>query len=144
MPYELELPSDTLATLDLYLSRYRDRLAPAGSAFLFPNETGGRRSTAVFAQGLCAFILRETGILINAHLFRHLAGRLYLQAHPGDFETVRRLLGHKSLTTTLRSYIDLTTPAAFRSYDAVVKSWLEPQEPDEPVRKPKPAKKPRR
>jgi len=40
-------------------------------------------------------IYKATGLRMNAHLFRHLAGMLYLAQNPGDYETVRRLLGHE-------------------------------------------------
>ena len=126
-PYELELPAETRRVLELYLSRYRNRIASNGSVFLFPNETGSRRSTVPFATGLSRFILRETGICMNVHLFRHLAAKLHLEAFPEDIETVRRLLGHRSITTTQRSYIDIKTSEASRRYDSVVAAWREEQ-----------------
>jgi integrase len=128
-PYELELPAETLGILELYLSRYRGRIAPDGSTFLFPNESGGRRSTVSFATGLSGFILRETGIRMNVHLFRHLAAKLHLEACPEDIETMRRILGHRNISTTLRSYTEVKTAAAFRRYDSVVASWREPLAP---------------
>ena len=39
---------------------------------------------------------------------------------PDDLETARRILGHKSLKTTLRSYADIKTAAAFRKYDDLI------------------------
>ena len=71
-------------------------------------------------------MLRETGIRMNLHLFRHTAVKLHLEAHPEDIETARRLLGHKSVTTTLRSYAETRTAAAFRRYDEVIRRVREP------------------
>ncbi len=72
-----------------------------------------------FATRTYQFIRRETGIVMNVHLFRHMAVKLHLDAHPNDLETVRRLLGHSSLATTTRNYTELNTAAAFRRHDAV-------------------------
>src|SRR5215469_7158520 len=41
------------------------------------------------------------------HQFRHLVAKLYLDRHPDAFETVQRLLGHKSRETTMRFYREL-------------------------------------
>ncbi len=46
-------------------------------------------------------IRRVTGLEINAHLFRHLAVMLWLDANPGSYEAARRLLGHAELSHTL-------------------------------------------
>jgi integrase len=48
-------------------------------------------------------IKKVIGLTVNAHLFRHVCAFLYLKAHPGDYETVRLLLGHTSLATTVRA-----------------------------------------
>ncbi len=126
-PYELELPGQTEVLLTRYLSRYHSRVSPdVASPWLFPNAAGKRRSTVSLARSACRFVLRETGIQMNVHLFRHLAVKLHLEAHPEDIETARRLLGHKSVTTTLRSYAETRTAAAFRRYDAVISRWREP------------------
>ena len=47
---------------------------------------------------------REDG---GPHQFRHLVAKLYLDRHPDAFETVQRLLGHKSRETTMRFYREL-------------------------------------
>jgi integrase len=57
---------------------------------------------------------------MHAHLFRHFAAKLYQDAHPEDVETVRRILGHKSLKTTMKAYIEVKNAAAFRRWDALI------------------------
>ena len=59
---------------------------------------------------------------MNVHLFRHLAAMLYLTERQDDPETVRRILGHKSLTTTLRYYAELKTAFAFARYEEVIRN----------------------
>jgi site-specific recombinase XerD len=61
---------------------------------------------------------------MNPHLFRHLAALLYLKEHPGDFETVRRLLKHKKLETTVTFYAQLSNQWAHEHYqEAVLTKW---------------------
>jgi integrase len=52
--------------------------------------------------------------------FRHLAAWIYLRAHPGDYETVRRLLGHKNVATTIRFYQEMEKLTASRRYNEIV------------------------
>ena len=59
---------------------------------------------------------RHGGFTINPHLYRHLAAYFYLPDHPGDYETIRRLLGHKSLETTLMFYADFERLTASRRF----------------------------
>jgi integrase len=61
-------------------------------------------------------------VRITVHQFRHLAGYLYLRQVPGGHETIRALLGHKSIETTIRFYAGMETAAAARAYDAAVLS----------------------
>jgi integrase len=119
-PYELALPKDTAGFLADYLANYQPRLSPTPSPWLFPNDQDGRRNTTSFATEIAAFIRRETGIQMNVPLFRHLAAKLHLEAYPEDVETARRILGHQNITTTLRSYAETKTAAAFRRYDAII------------------------
>jgi integrase len=65
-------------------------------------------------------IRRETGRYLYPHLTRHFGAALYLRENPGAFEVVRRVLGHKSLTTTTRSYASFDDEAAVRMFDALV------------------------
>ena len=65
-------------------------------------------------------MLKETGLNVNVHLFRHIAAKRYLKERVGDHETVRQLLGHKSLATTMRSYCDFKQGDAMLRFDAVL------------------------
>jgi integrase len=118
--YEMELPAESWKLLTVYLQDYRPGLASAPSPWVFPSYGGRRRGTVPFSAKISKFILRETGIRMHVHLFRHLAVKLHLKAHPDDLETARRILGHKSLKTTLKSYADIRTAAAFQKYDQLI------------------------
>jgi hypothetical protein len=45
---------------------------------------------------------------------------IFLEAHPGCYEDVRRLLGHKSLQTTINFYAGLEGAAAVKRYHNVI------------------------
>ena len=64
------------------------------------------------------------GVVITPHQFRHLAAKLFLDRHPNEHETVRRLLGHKSLETTMRYYRELEAVLAGRRYAALLDELL--------------------
>jgi integrase len=51
---------------------------------------------------------------------RHIGAKLYLDENPGAYEVVRRLLGHKSMSTTVNNYTGLETDSAVKHYDAVI------------------------
>jgi integrase len=121
-PYELALPKDSAEFLALYLKDYQPRMSPKATPWLFPGYGGKHRHPEAFSRQISEFVLRETGIRMHAHLFRQLAAKLYLEAHPEDLETVRRFLGHTSQRTTSRSYADIRTAAAFRRYDDMIAS----------------------
>jgi site-specific recombinase XerC len=64
---------------------------------------------------------------MNVHLFRHFAAYLFLKAHPGDYESVRILLGHRSIMTVIKFYTGLEHAEVFRRYDAVLDRYRSPQ-----------------
>jgi integrase len=119
-PFEMELPAESLRLLTQYLSAFRPLLCAVENQWLFPGPAGQRGSTVSFSTAISRFIRRETGFVMNVHLFRHLAGKVHLTAHPEDIETVRRVLGHSSSATIIRAYSELRTDQAFQRYDATV------------------------
>jgi hypothetical protein len=46
-----------------------------------------------------------------------------LKAHPGEYEPVRQLLGHKSIKTTVEFYVGLEQEHSFKRYEAVLDSY---------------------
>jgi hypothetical protein len=65
-------------------------------------------------------IFDHTGLQMTPHQFRHAAAKLLLDAKPGHYEVVRKLLGHKSLTTTYAHYAGAETDAAIELYDDII------------------------
>jgi integrase len=77
-------------------------------------------------------VRERIGLDVHLHLFRHIAAKLYLDAHPGQYEVVRRLLGHKQIETTVAFYAGAETAAAVRHYDDHI---LERRQRPAPVRR---------
>jgi integrase len=118
-PYETKLPERIYGLLESYLQTYRLRVNASPGPWLFPGPTG-RRNTTTFSKLISNFVQREVGIRLNVHLVRHVAVKLHLDEHPEDIETARQLLGHRSSTTTLRSYAELRTDQAFLRYEQTI------------------------
>ena len=101
------LSAEVSALLDRYVRVFRRALSDKPSSVLFLNRDGkAKRETTMSAQ-FTQFIRRETGLALNPHLMRHFCANLWLKECPGDFETARQLLGHKTSDTTRKSYAHL-------------------------------------
>jgi integrase len=124
---EFELPADVVAILDRYLEVYRPRLVDGPNPWLFPARSGASKPPGPFGTQLSQAIKRSTGLVVNVHLFRHLAAQLTLQANPGAYELVRLLLGHKSAVTTTTFYCGSEQKAAFRHYDSIIDGYRKPK-----------------
>ena len=98
----------------------RPILSPHASVYLFPAPKGGPKTPVQLSQQVKQFIARQLGLDLNVHCFRHLAAMLFLRAHPGEYETVRLLLGHKSLETTVKTYCGMEQADALRRYDGLI------------------------
>jgi integrase len=120
---EIELPRDVVRFLELYMKKFRPLLMTDGSSYLFPARKGGAKTPAQLADQIKRAIRIGTGLTVNAHLFRHLCAYLYLKAHPGEYETVRLLLGHTSLAVTVRAYCGLERSDAVRRYDRLIDAY---------------------
>lgn len=65
---------------------------------------------------------RHLGVRMTPHKFRHVAGALHLRDNPAQHEVVRRLLGHKNLSTTLDFYAGMEQSAATRHYSTTIEA----------------------
>jgi integrase len=122
-----ELPDRVAGHLARYIQDFRPRLvAEASNDFLFPDAGDGHLTSVAMADRLCKAIRRELGLEINPHLYRHIAAFIYLQQHPGEYETVRQLLGHKVLATTTTFYTVFESWMSQRAYHRILDQHLRP------------------
>ena len=117
---DFPLPVSTVALLERYLTVYRPLLAAPGSTALFPGTGGRAKGRSVLGPRISNTIFQHTGLRVHPHLFRHIAAKLQLEAEPGSYELVRRVLGHTSIETTTRAYAGTETAAAVRHYDRTI------------------------
>jgi integrase len=115
------MPAESGDLIQTYLNRFRPLLTP-GSAnrFLFPDTENGQRGAHDMSVQTIARVEGLIGAEFNLHLLRHIAVLRYLNHHPGNYETVRLLLGHKSVASTIQFYAGLEAEAAARHYDALL------------------------
>lgn len=117
-----EFTPETSALLNRYVAVFRPVLGDELTSALFPSRTGrAKRPTTVSTQ-FAEFIRRETGLVMNAHLMRAFATGICIEANPGDFETARQLLGHKSVDTTRKFYAHLDQRQAYGRYHRVLEA----------------------
>jgi integrase len=121
-PLAFEVSGRLGELIDAYLAHCRPLLSGDPDGFLFPARKGAAKTPAQLAAQIKHAIAQETGIVLNAHAFRHLSAMLFLAAHPGEYETTRLILGHKSLNTTVKSYCGLEQADALRRLDALIDS----------------------
>lgn len=106
--------------IDHYLKHHRKHLTGDPEDWVFPSQGGGPRSPGHLGDFLKQRIFKETGIVMNAHLFRHLSAFLYLHDRPGEYESVRRLVGHAKIETTTSFYSPQSNQASFDRYGEVL------------------------
>jgi Phage integrase family len=112
-PFDAELT----ALIDEYIHRFRSTLLRGSNElWLFPGETGGYKDPRTFSGQIAERIQKAIGLCITPHQFRHASAAIYLKHHPGDYETVRRILGHRNIQTTIKFYCGLETLYANKAF----------------------------
>ncbi len=115
--FERHMAAPTSAMLDVYLSTYRQRVCDKPGTLLFPGLHGEERAVTRFSTAISEFIYRESGLIMNPQLFRHLMVKLHGRLHPEDTETGRLTLGHTTSATIARNYAENRTDDAFKRWD---------------------------
>lgn len=119
VPRRTKLGPRLVALLDIYMALIRKPLAQSGNAFWFPATVGMARSPDHMSQSLAAWTTKHV-IRMTAHQWRHVVGYIYLLEHPGCYDTVRRFLGHRSVTTTIEYYAFVLEDDANASLDDTI------------------------
>jgi integrase len=116
---ELELNADVTARLRRHIAGFRSRLPEAGGSYLFPGPDGGPRSKTAMSDAIRRG-MRRAGLEMNPHLFRHMIAKITVEADPGAYLAVSRVLGHTTLDTTLGHYLGTESKAAGRHVDRLL------------------------
>jgi integrase len=122
---EFELPTQ----LADRLQTFRNEVAPAVIGrkpdTLFITANGKPRSQAAIAIAIHKEILRQLGVNMTPHQFRHLCAKLILDCNPGAYELVRQMLGHTSQKTAAHFYAGIDTLRAGRAHAELVNKLRE-------------------
>ena len=121
--YEWDVADSVADIIARWERDYRPVIAAPGNPYLFPGTEQGKgqgmqpRNESEFGNYLGELVEREIGCEFNMHVARHFAVARYLRAHPGQYAVVSRLLGHKSIQTTINFYSDLEANAAAKVFN---------------------------
>jgi integrase len=99
-------------------------LRRANASWLFPGVAGDPKTANMFSIQITERIQKATGLRITPHQFRHAGAAFYLKHHPGDYETVRRFLGHRNIQTTINFYCGLQTMQATEEFGKLVRRQI--------------------
>lgn len=104
---EFPLSQETSDLIQRFIDMFRPHLGDAHTPqWLFPGEKT-KRSSSHASVRIAACLEREVGLRTTAHQFRHAAAAFILRQNPGEFEFVRRILGHLNVQTSIRYYTGL-------------------------------------
>jgi integrase len=129
-----ELAYDIPPRVARMLIAYRNRIAPKIIGHrpdrLFLNADGTAKTQWTVAWTIRTYLRKRAGIVLSGHQFRHLAAQTVLENEPGAFETVRQLLGHDNIRTTIAAYAGIDSRRAARHHQRLVEQALSAQMPD--------------
>ncbi len=124
---DLEFTFDEALTglIDEYIHEFRPTLVRgSNAAWLFPGVAGKPKTANMFSTQITERIQKATGVRMTVHQFRHACAAIYLKHHPGDYETVKRLLGHRNIQTTINFYCGLETTQANEAFGKIIREHI--------------------
>ena len=92
---------------------------------LFPGQKHAAKTQGLLGEQISKTVFKYTGMTFNPHLFRHAGGKLFLDIHPGQYEVVRRVLGHRSIATTTSIYTGAETRSAGQHFASTIAQRLD-------------------
>ncbi|HVO03747.1 MAG TPA: hypothetical protein VMT54_16205 [Candidatus Cybelea sp.] len=119
----VELTPEATAMVEFYLKHVRPVIAARVGAdpsnpYLFPACGMNHRAPESLNKQFVDRNWKIGGFTLNLHCQRHLAGKIILDRDHKAMETVRQLLGHKSIKTTERYYTEINELFAQKEYHA--------------------------
>jgi len=122
---ETAFDADLTELIDDYIQNHLHvLLRGSNEPWLFPGVNGDHKGLATLSSQITKRIQKATGLRITVHQFRHAAAALILRVKPGNYEFVRRILGHRNIQTTINFYIGLETAQATKEFGEMIGSQL--------------------
>lgn len=117
---DFKVPDYALEILKWYILNYRPLLVREATSALFPGLNGGHKTAHTLGQQIKQTVFKFTGLTVNPHLFRHFAGKVFLDQQPGGYEVIRQVLGHKRIDTTTSFYAGAETQRASTLFNDII------------------------
>ena len=119
-PVDFNIPPYALEILRWYMAEYRPHLMREPTDALFPGRNSNHKPSHTLALQIKKIVFKFTGHTFNVHLFRHFAGKVFLDQQPGNYEVMRQVLRHKRLDTTTSFYAGAETKRASAVFNDMV------------------------
>ena len=113
--------------IECYIDEFRPiLLRGSNSPLLFPGGKGdgAAKLTTTLSEQIAGLTNRELGLRITAHQFRHAAAAIILKSQPGNYELVRRILGHRNIQTTTGFYVGLETIESSKQFGELIQNHM--------------------
>ena len=111
--------------IEEYIHEFRATLLRrSNAAWLFPGVAGESKTANMFSTQITERIQKATGLRMTVHQFRHASAAIYLKHRPGEYENVRRLLGHRNIQTTINFYCGLETTQANEAFGKIIRDHI--------------------
>ena len=114
-----ELAGPSAAVIRSYIEIARPQLLDQPGTALFPKRDGGPKLPGDLSQQIKRHIFAETGLIVNAHLFRSLVSRIHNLVCAGDAATISHVLGDR-METVMKAYSQFEQQAALDHYQTSV------------------------
>jgi len=120
MDLVFKLPLSLSQRIQTYINDWRALYTEGANPYLFPGRKMNPKDGTRLRRQISKALWDEAGIKLTPHQFRHTAAKILLDAKPGHYEVIRKILGHKHLTTTYDHYSGREVQAALNLYDEVI------------------------
>jgi integrase len=121
--YTIQLGTQSSQLLRMYLDTVRGKLLQDGdeaNPHVFPTQKQRDRKPGTpyisLLKRVTRLIKRHVGVTIHPHLYRHLIGWIWLKDDIDNLPKVSKLLGHRSLQTTIDHYAELDESLVFQEW----------------------------
>jgi integrase/lambda repressor-like predicted transcriptional regulator len=118
--------------LDAYVAHVRPMVMSdrnRANTRLFPSRHADEGHYTLLTKRLIDEVHRRIGIRIHPHLYRHIAGWIWLREDPNALPAVQKLLGHKRLETTMTFYAELDETLALQEWSEILEEKNKDGEP---------------
>jgi hypothetical protein len=119
-PLRYELNGAAAELFRDYIERVRPNLCPSPTTAAFPKMNGTYRNPNELSQQIKRHCFQETGLTVNAHLFRSLASKIHNLVCAGDTATISHVLGDK-ISTVMGAYAQFEQKSALNHFQESVR-----------------------